>query len=600
MPLSVLNFISSEEEDSDSDGNTTNPDFNRTRSRDTQYSEMSNEDFFGVEVPDIDPESDGRNMKAIDNNKIQAIRSESSGPYDGYQLDKSTFVTIEREPQTGYLFYVVHEPKLFPEEEQLLEEVSDPVYDALERKPADSFKSDEEKIEFIETEVSNFTQKFSLSLPVVNKIRKFLNRDIAFNIDDEGLNNIKYYINREKVMYSKITPLLKDNKIEDITCPLGPNSPVFVYHEDYGYIVTNIAFEKTELDNFVRSLSNRGNKTISKSDPILDASLPDGSRLHAQYQTEVTPNGTTFTIRQMNDELLTPVDLIKFGTFNARQMAFKWLAVEHKKGVFAAGGTGAGKTTTLNADLLFKPPEEKAVSIEDTPELTLNESNWTNLVTRDGLNEDDSIDMDKLFTGALRMRPIHIPVGEVRNEVVQSAFEAMNSDHTVYATFHAQNMDTIISRLESNGVTEQEQFTLDLVCFQEQMQDGSRRVTELIEVESYDSDAGELKTNVLWEWNPFINEYEFNLDDITDSNIIQEIMGSTGKNKEDIHREIEARVEILEYLVENDIEDSNKVTEMLNSFYRHKANGDTDDPYDTKTLKQIQNDEVKFITGDSQ
>lgn len=595
MSLPVLNYILPEDEESDSDS----MELNRTRSRTKDFSEMDNEDFFGVKVKDKHADTLGVDAKEFDNKKIKNLRAEDSGPYDGYQINKNVFVTIEREPQTGYMFYVVHEPKLFPEEEQLLEESSEPVYNALERKPVSSFTDNEEKMEFIENEFEDYINKFSLSLPVVNKLRRFLSRDIAYDIDDEGLNNVNYYINREKVMYSKITPLLMDNKIEDITCPLGPNSPVFVYHEDYGYIITNIAFERDELDNFVRSLANRGNKTVSKSEPILDASLPEGDRLHAQYQTEVTPNGTTFTIRRMNDELLTPVDLIKYGTFNTRQMAFKWLAIENQKGVFAAGGTGAGKTTTLNADLLFKPPEEKAVSIEDTPELTLNESNWTNLVTRDGLQESDSKGMKELFTGALRMRPIHIPVGEARDEVIQEAFEAMNSDHTVYATFHAQNMKTIIRRLENNGVTEKEQFTLDIVCFQERMNDGSRRVNELIEIVDYDTETETLEKNVLWEWNPHEEEYEFKLDDITDSNIIQEIIGN-GYTEEEIHRELEARETILNYLIENDIEDSDKINEMFNSFYRHKAEGDSNDPYETKTLKQIQNDEVKFLAGDEQ
>ncbi|MFB6109338.1 MAG: type II/IV secretion system ATPase subunit, partial [Halodesulfurarchaeum sp.] len=198
--------------------------------------------------------------------------------------------------------------------------------------------------------------------------------------DDPTLNEyqvekLRYYLTRDFTGYERIDGIKHDINVEDISCD-GYESPVFVYHTDYEQLITNVTHGTEQLDDFVVKLAQRSGKGISKRQPQVDATLPDGSRAQLTLGTEVSDHGTNYTIRQFKDVPFTPVDLINWKTFSLEEMAFLWLCIENNKSLLFAGGTASGKTTSLNAVSLFVPSNAKIVSIEDTREVELPQRNW--------------------------------------------------------------------------------------------------------------------------------------------------------------------------------------------------------------------------------
>ena len=226
---------------------------------------------------------------------------------------------------------------------------------------------------------------------------------------------------------------MTDSEVEDISCD-GVGIPLYIYHRKFGSIRSNLKFEDSKvLDDYVVWLAQRSGKHISVASPILDATVPDGSRLQATLGMHVTKRGSSFTIRRFRDNPFTPVDLLKFRTMSPEMMAYLWIAIENGQSMMVCGGTASGKTTTLNATLLFIPPQMKIVSIEDTRELNLPHENWVPSLTRAGFGAKNptsgkapgEIDMFDLLAAALRQRPQYLMVGEVRGAEAFIVFQAM-------------------------------------------------------------------------------------------------------------------------------------------------------------------------------
>jgi len=196
------------------------------------------------------------------------------------------------------------------------------------------------------------------------------------DIDDESRNKIFYYMNKTALGFGKIDSLMKDPNIEDISCD-GSDVPVFLYHRKYGSLKSNVRFsDEDELSSFVFKLAQKCGKHISIAEPMLDATMPDGSRIQMTLSDEITAKGSTFTIRKFRSDPFSPPDLVEFNTMSSEMVAYMWLAVENGINTLFAGGTASGKTTTLNALSLFIPRESKIVSIEETREINLPHPNW--------------------------------------------------------------------------------------------------------------------------------------------------------------------------------------------------------------------------------
>ena len=158
------------------------------------------------------------------------------------------------------------------------------------------------------------------------------------------MTKMLYYLTRDFIHLGKIEPLMRDKLIEDISCD-GAGIPIYIWYRDYESIPTNISFETNEeLDTFVSKLAYSAGKHVSLAEPIVDASLTDGSRLHLTYGKEITQKGSTFTIRKFRVDPLTIVDLIRYNTLSSDVAAYLWYLIEKKLALLVAGGTASGKS----------------------------------------------------------------------------------------------------------------------------------------------------------------------------------------------------------------------------------------------------------------
>jgi len=377
-----------------------------------------------------------------------------------------------------------------------------------------------------------------------------------------------YYLKRDFIGYEKIDGIKHDINVEDISCD-GYDSPVFVYHSDYEQIITNVYHGRTELDDFVVKLAQRSGKGISKRQPQVDATLPDGSRAQLTLGREVSDHGTNYTIRQFKDVPFTPVDLINWKTFSLEQMAFLWLCIENNKSLIFAGGTASGKTTSLNAVSLFIPSNSKIVSIEDTREVELPQRNWIASVTRPSFSDDDKGDVDEfdLLEAALRQRPDYIVMGEIRGEEGRTLFQVMSTGHTTYTTFHADTVGEVLKRFTTDPINvSKTMFTaLNLVSVQTSTRVKGRKVRRnksLTEINHYDAENDEINVQDVFQWQAETDEFL----KMGESNTLQQIKFDRGWTQGRLDEELFMRQAVLAYLIENGLNTYTQVAATFQAF----------------------------------
>jgi archaeal flagellar protein FlaI len=384
---------------------------------------------------------------------------------------------------------------------------------------------------------------------------QFLEWDLSLSPTSKG--RILYYLERDFIGYGVADVPMTDSEVEDISCD-GVGIPLYIYHRKYGSIRSNIKFlSSEELDGYVVWLAQRSGKHISVASPMLDATVPDGSRLQATLGTHVTKRGSSFTIRRFRDNPFTPVDLLKFKTMSPEMMAYLWIAIQYGQSMMVCGGTASGKTTTLNATLLFIPPQMKIVSIEDTRELNLPHENWVPSLTRAGFGAKNvvtgkapgEIDMFDLLAAALRQRPQYLMVGEVRGAEAFIVFQAMATGKTCYTTFHAESVSAMVHRMENPPISLPRSLVsaLNLVLLQRQVKVGNkmtRRVQSLTEIVGLDPETNELITNSVYSWNPADDTFLFS----GHSYVYERVAIMKNWTMKEMEREVRNRVEVLEYL----------------------------------------------------
>lgn len=459
---------------------------------------------------------------------------------------------VIRDPDMGYIYKVI-EPKLEPEEREALNTILSLFKQTIFLEaPSDKMGMEAEPI----------------LMATINGIIDRYDIDVSGDTQDK----VMYYIRRDILGYGLIDNLMQDENIEDISCN-GAGSPIFVYHRIYENIPTNVSFSNNnELDSFIVLLAQKANKHISLSQPLVDGRLPDGSRLQCTL-SEVTPKGSTFTIRRFREVPLTPVDLIKNGTISYEMAAYFWMAVEFGSSVSFSGGTATGKTTTLNALSLFIPINKKIVSVEDTREINIPHKNWIAGVTKmgflEGASQGPEVDMFDLVKAALRQRPQILIVGEVRGKETFIMFQAMAVGHTAYTTIHADNFDALIQRLEAPPISLPRVLVslMDIVVFQKQIRIGERfvrKVTEVIEVSEFDQNTQNFKIDIPFQYDEAHNKFVFS----GKSAILQAIKRKMAWDDDDLLGEFARRVQILKGLVEQDTKRHTDFIMMVESYYR--------------------------------
>lgn len=391
----------------------------------------------------------------------------------------------------------------------------------------------------------------------------------AATVETGSVQKLRYYLVRDFIDFGRLDPLMRDEAIEDISCD-GTDVPVFIYHQSYRDLRTNISFGAEKLNSLVVRLAQWAGKHLSISDPLIDASLPDGSRIQLTLGGDVTSRGSNFTIRKFSDVPLTPVDLIRENTFSVEEMAYLWLCIENNRSLVFAGGTGAGKTTSLNAVSFFIPPESKVVSIEDTREIVLPHENWVQSLTRDAVAGRGDIDTYRLLQTALRQRPEYLLVGEIRTDqrVALTFFQAISTGHTCYTTVHADTVDAVLSRLQNPPLSVPTQMLseLDIISIQKQVARGTerhRRNQTLAELRTDVSDG--VSPHPVFKRDATTDRHE----QVGDSQVVQDIADLHGWTAKRVASELESRERVLAYLIDENITEYTEVAAVIHTFQRN-------------------------------
>lgn len=450
------------------------------------------------------------------------------------------------------LVYNLIEPVLTQKEKENYDKIIESLLEILDVELS-SIKKKEEAIKYLEDQISKILTESGVKIPK----KSFL--------------KIMYYIYRNFVGLNEIEPLMNDPYIEDISCD-GTNVPLYIVHRKYGSLKTNIIYsDEKKLQEFIVKLAERCGRFISYAEPLLDGSLPDGSRIQASFSKDVTTKGPTFTIRKFVEEPLSPIDLIKNKTVNSEVLAYLWLAVESGSSILIGGGAATGKTTFLNALSMFIPPTAKIVSIEDTRELNLMHENWIPSVARAGFAKGiGEVTMFDLLKESFRQSPDYVIVGEVRGKEAYVMFQGMAAGFPALGTMHAGKVDDIIYRLETPPINLSPSLveTLDIVIVMvhaREKGEAARRIKEIIEIESVDPKTGAARTNKVYNW--LIREDKFEYRGY--SWLLQELSKLRGVSLDELQKEIAKRKKILEWMEKNNKTHFKEVASLLSEYYKN-------------------------------
>ncbi len=508
-----------------------------------------------------------------------------------YPVNDMTFVHIFPDENDVRNYYIPIEPSFlhsvaecFPLVEKRLVDL----IDALDEDPV----SDEERIEVLkralreiiyvkqpgESIESLFSEKEE-KIGLKDRLVEFLNTDftakkalekqkIPSSVDvlpdgrialsNQEYRSLEYLIIRDKIDMGILKPFLDDSYIEDITC--DGVGPIFIEHKIFKGLKSAVEFkESQEIDEFVIKMAERIKRPLTYRNPIVDATLPDGSRINIVYGTEISKHGSNFTIRKVSEEPASILQLIDWKTTDYLVAGYLWICIEFGMSLFMSGETASGKTTSLNAITTFIPPENKIVTIEDTPELTVPHKNWSREVSKGkgkGEGEGSDVTMFDLLKAALRQRPNQILVGEIRGGEGAVAFGAMQTGHPVMSTFHAASVEKLIQRLcgDPINIPKTHVDNLNIVIIQSAVRrpDGSmvRRMLSINELVGYNPETGGFSFVAMFVWDPITDTFiwtgkgsSFLLE-----NKIATMLGIPEHKRSDIYLEVEKRAKILERL----------------------------------------------------
>ena len=405
-----------------------------------------------------------------------------------------------------------------------------------------------------------------LKRKIIQLIRKY-----RLEIPSKNLSKIAYYAIRDFIYLGKIEPLMRDHMVEEISCD-GTGIPLYIWHREFESIPTNIVFTTDkELNNFSRKISYLSGKHVSIANPIIDASLPDGSRINLTLGHEITKRGSTFTIRRFRADPITTIDLVKFGTMSSEIAAYLWYIAEKNATMLVAGGTASGKTTALNALASFIRPGQKVVSIEDTQELNLPHENWIPAVSRQNFTDGKvgEINQYDLLRAALRQRPDIIIVGETRGREAYTLFQAMATGHGGFSSIHADSVEATLTRLASSPMDIPKQLianTLDIITLQLKIRvkDRSvRRIIQISEIDGIDDNTKKIKTHEFFKWDPITDVHECTGNSI----VLNKIKERLGESTEKINDELRKRKLAIEWMVKNDVRQQKDVAKNILEFY---------------------------------
>jgi len=495
-------------------------------------------------------------IESISNLPDSAEIQETFKEHYPLQLPFSYAAIVEAEK--GELKYSILEPTLTELDAKWVKEIKNILWDELSVN-IKGFKDKEEANDFLKLKILETALRYKIE------------------VDANTLGKYQYYIARDFLGLGKLDGIMHDENIEDVSCD-GTGSPVFVWHRKYESIPSNVVFDTNdELENFVFKLAYLCGRHISIAQPILDGTLPDGSRAQVTYGTEVTPKGSTFTIRKFKKTPLTITDLIIYKALSAEIAAYYWFLIENRHSVLIGGDIGGGKTSMLNAISLFIRPTLKIVSIEDTQEIRLPHNNWEMMVTRQGLGTGSgavgeagigSISMFDLLRAALRQRPDFIIVGEIRGEEAYALFQAMATGHLGLTTVHAEHVQGVLHRLTTRPMniphTQVENLNAISIVRRLVVNNVSlRRTISVSEMVGWDKKKNDFKIAPIFKWDAEKDVYK----KVGRSPLLDSIAEQWGYSKEEIDQELEMRRAILEFMVKKHLRTYEDVSKLVMDYF---------------------------------
>ena len=393
------------------------------------------------------------------------------------------------------------------------------------------------------------------------------------SISGTGLKKVLYYLERDILGFERMDPLMRDPNAEDVSCG-GIGKPLFLWHRNYESIRTNVLFENEQaLDDFIMKQVHRAGKHVSTAFPVVDVTLPGKHRLAVLYRRELTPLGTSFTVRKFREDPYTIIDLINMGTLDRDLAAYFWLLLENKMSLMILGSTGAGKTTALNAVTCLIQPASKIFTVEEVAEINLPHENWFTLVARSGfgLESEGQIGLFDLIKSGVRHRPDFIIVGEVRGDEAYVLFQALATGHGGLCTMHADTADSAVKRLTQKPMNIPPQNIPLMNCLvvikrvsSPAFSDGGRRVSSRRVVQVAEN-LDENSVEDISVWNPASDSFSM---DVKSSELLRRIATTTGYTHEEILQEFERRKVVLQWMSDQRIRDYRKVSQVVSSYHQ--------------------------------
>ena len=510
-----------------------------------------------------------------------------------YPVNDTTFVHILPDPDDVRNFYIPIEPSFLHSVSAMLPVIETKLIDLIDGLEDDP-TSDKERADVIKrmlatvavirpkgTDLAMMTGGTPGSQDMKSKLTTFLKTDFTAQkkmkdtkkvhqipltpdgkviLTNEEYRAIEYMLIRDKIDMGVLKPFLSDVYIEDISC--DGVGPIFIEHKIFKGLKSVIEFKvSSELDEFVVKMAERIKRPITYRNPVVDATLLDGSRINIVYGTAISRHGSNFTIRKVNEVPLSILNIVESNGIDYMAAAYLWICVEYGMSLFVSGETASGKTTLLNAITAFIPPENKIVTIEDTPELNVPHRNWIREVALakgkgEGGGASGEVSMFDLLKAALRQRPNQILVGEIRGVEGSVAFGAMQTGHPVMSTFHAASVEKLIQRLCGDPINIPRTYVdnLNLVVIQSAVKrpDGQlvRRCISINELVGFNPETQGFTFVQMFTWEPVTDTFvwtgkgsSFLLE-----NKIATMLGMPDSKKSEIYLEVEKRAKILERL----------------------------------------------------
>lgn len=481
-----------------------------------------------------------------------------------YQTGDILFAHLsEGDKETGNMYYVI-EPYLTEEEKKLYNQIEENVFDHTisayteeEKKSDKNLEETYDEIVEVGEDKSGFLDKFNLD-------------SSRFSVTQETYDKMLYLLKRNIVSMGPLNPLLEDRTNEDIH--VVSSDEVHINNKIFGMMEADIDLgTEEEYKRWLKSMSERVGNPVSQGNPIVDTSLPDGSRLNIIFPDDVSIEGPTLTIRQFEEIPPSVFQIVKWGTMSPELAAYLWLCVETNMSMTIAGETAAGKTTSLNAVTTFIPKDNKIVSAEETLELKISHEAWQRLQTREGESEAQNVDLFDLVIASLRARPDNLIIGEVRGKEAFNVFQAMQTGHPTIFTFHAGNIVAMVHRFTGEPLNVPEAFlgNLNVAVFQNFIKRRGkelRRITSVREIEGFSKQMDGLVTRQVFDWDPVrdITRFLGRNNSFVLEEKVAEALGYADPRK--VYDELDTRAEVIRKALAKNLVGYDEAIEVINTY----------------------------------